>query len=53
MLCYNETIKKYIKENNEYLTLITKLAESSVHDEMRVACKGMLMLLNDGNFKSS
>jgi hypothetical protein len=47
MLCYNEKIKKYVKDQNDAYQVIVKLAEASVHDDIRVSCKGILMLLND------
>lgn len=48
MLCYDDKIKKFVKDQAEVYKIIVKLAETSVHDEIRVSCKGILMLLNDG-----
>ncbi len=52
MLCFNSQIKQFVRQNEEYYQVLVKLAEASVNDELRVSCKGILMLLNDGNFKS-
>lgn len=49
MMCNNDDVKKYIKENKDYYNAIVKLADTSVIDELRVSCKGILMLINDGN----
>ena len=51
MLCYHDKIKKYVKERTDAYEAIVKLAEASVDDEIRVSCKGILMLLNDGNLQ--
>lgn len=48
MLCYNEKIKHYVKTQKECYDSIIKLAEASVHEELRRSCKGILMLLNNG-----
>jgi hypothetical protein len=53
MLSYNDKIKNFIRNNRESYEAICKLAESSVIDEIRISCKGMLMVLNDGELTSS
>jgi hypothetical protein len=52
MLSYNEKVKNFIKVKRDAYDAICKLAESSVNDEIRVSCKGILMVLNDGIFFS-
>lgn len=47
MLCYDDKIKKFVRDQEDTYKVIVKLAETSVHDEIRVSCKGILMLLND------
>ena len=51
MLCYDDKIKKFVRDQQDTYKVIVKLAETSVHDEIRVSCKGILMLLNDGAYQ--